>query len=88
MNTNTNILNDLIESFLSGEIDGITFEKKFTDLFDFEELEDSIVYSFQDVRELLEHYTSDAEDLREYPKFYINEKVLKERILNTVTKRL
>lgn len=83
MDKNVHVLNDFIRSFLAGEIDGTTFEKKFTGLFDFEEFEEEQikVNFFQEIRELLERYASDITDLTEYSQYYTDEKKLKEDIL-------
>lgn len=83
MKENTETLQSLIEEFLSGKLDGARFEREFTDVLDFEEIQadESLTNYFSLIRELLERFTTNEEDLKKHPDYYINSRQLKEGIL-------
>ena len=81
MRETTKKLSDYIESFLNGTIDGVAFEKAYSDCYDFEELETGENFEYlQNVRTLLERFSPYEVDLKEHPDYYINEDKLKRKI--------
>ena len=81
MHETTKKLYSYIESFLNGDIDGTSFEKVYTDCYDFEELEaEQDLKYLENVRTLLERFSPYESDLKEHSDYYINEKQLKEKI--------
>jgi len=77
-----NYLNELINKFISSDLSADTFERLFTDFFDFEDVdEQQELMFFSSIRELLEHYSFSEKDITEYPEYYINESQLKEKII-------
>lgn len=75
-------LNKLIASFLSNKISGNDFEKEFTKIWDFTEIDSDILdYDyFIKIRSLLERFTEDYEDLSIHSEYYLSGKELHEAI--------
>jgi hypothetical protein len=74
-------LNNHIESFLNGDIDGETFEKVYSNCYDFQDLEgEQELRYFQNVRTLLERFSPYESDLKKHSDYYINEKQLRANI--------
>jgi hypothetical protein len=81
------LLIESIDKFLTGKVGALLFEKEYTDIFDFADLNDEVIDDyFKEVRELLEHYTSEQKDIKDYPEYYIDEKKLKAGIIRLKNK--
>jgi hypothetical protein len=75
-------LHELIDKFIGEELDGDTFEKLYSDIFDFEDIDEakSDIGYFSSIRELLEHYSSSGKDLKVHSDYYISESQLRDKI--------
>jgi hypothetical protein len=82
-NANIAHLIELVNQFTSDKLDADSFEKLYTDIFDFEDWDDQQLSTkyFSLIRSHLEHYSFSNVDLEKYPNFYINASQLKERII-------
>lgn len=86
MHKPTEKLYSYIESFLKSDIDGVTFERVYSNCYDFEDLEagQDLKY-FQNIRTLLERFSPYESDLKEHSDYYINERQLRANITNLKT---
>jgi signal recognition particle GTPase len=75
-------LNELIDKFIEKELGGDAFEKLYSDIFDFEDIDEvkSDIGYFSSIRELLEHYSSSGKDLKVHSDYYISESQLRDKI--------
>ena len=82
MNNNQQILFEIINDFLSDSLDADSFEKKFTGIADFEDIDtDSKSKEYYSlIRAELERYTFSANDLERFPDYFINGAELKSRV--------
>ena len=77
---NVKNLRDLIDKFLEKELDGDAFENQYSDIFDFEDIDETGLDYLSSVREQLEHYSSSEEDLKVHSDYYISESQLRDKI--------
>lgn len=72
----------VIDKFMENELAGDAFEKLYSDIFDFEDIDEakSDMSYFSSIRELLEHYSSRGKDLKVHSDYYINESQLRDKI--------
>jgi len=81
MEDSTRKLNGYIKDFLIGTIDGATFEKVYSECFDFEDLDQDNFRYFEEIRQLLEHFSPYEKDLEEHSNYYLSERALREKII-------
>lgn len=70
MNKEADSLHEIINKYLVAHLSPTLFEKEFTDIFDFSDISEaeiSFIY-FQAVRNLLEHYSSENDDIKKIPR--------------------
>lgn len=72
-------LHELIDKFIEKELGGDAFEKLYSGIFDFEDIDEakSDIGYFSSIRELLEHYSSSEKDLDVHSDYYISESQLR-----------
>jgi|GEM_PF-1308436 len=71
-----------VEMFLKREIDGQSFEKLFSECYDFDEIDESTRVGYiEGVRQLLERFSPYEKDLNTYPEYYIGEDKLRKEIV-------
>jgi signal recognition particle GTPase len=75
-------LHELIDKFIEKELGGDAFEKLYSGIFDFEDIDaaNSDMGYFSSIREVLEHYSSSEEDLKGHSDYYISESQLRDKI--------
>lgn len=83
MEKGIDFLHAIIEKFIKDQVNAKVFEQEFTDFFDFFDFPDSEVsYNyFANIREVLEHYSPYEGDIKKYPKYYISDAQLKEKVI-------
>ena len=81
-------LDEVVRKFLVNELSADTFEMKFTEIYDFEDLPENgeLNNYFSSIRTLLERYTFSENDLKLDPGYYINSNQLKQAI-NSMNKK-
>ena len=87
MNSNIQKLSTLVDAFLGGQLEPIVFEKRFSEIFDFEEIDyrgNSEGY-FLGIRNILEHLTFSKNDLKNHPDYFVDGKQLKDKIFRLKT---
>jgi hypothetical protein len=75
-------LHELIDKFIEKELGGEAFEKLYSNIFDFEDIDEAKSDSgyFSSIRELLEHYSSSEKDIKVHSDYYISESYLRDKI--------
>jgi hypothetical protein len=75
-------LHELIDKFIRKELGGDAFEKLYSDVYDFEDIDEAKLGMdyFSSIRELLEHYSSSKGDLKIHSDYYISEDQLRDKI--------